>query len=254
MQVWQNNGLVEITKTNISADGWPDGEGVFETIRTQGGEVFELGRHMRRALVGVTAKGFKLPDEEVIRIAIDSLLTAEPHRIGRLRLLFSKDQFVAVHQSYEDITKPIHLTVLVDSNDVGSITLKTFPYEHRLEILEKAHASGFDEMICKNDRGEITEGAVSSFLFRIDGQWITTPLSSGVLAGVQRGIAIERCGVSVRQVLESDLEKVEAAFVISSLKIALSVSSIAGRALLIDENCTALAQNIWANTDKHSVG
>jgi len=254
MQVWQNNELVEITKTNISADGWPNGEGVFETIRTQGGEVFELGRHMRRALVGATAKRFKLPDEEEIRIAIDSLLTAEPHPIGRLRLLFSKDQFVAVHQSYVDITRPIHLTVLADSNDVDSITLKTFPYEHRLEILEKAHASGFDEMICKNYRGEITEGAVSSFLFRIDGQWITTPLSSGVLAGVQRGIAIERCGVSVRQVLESDLEKVEAAFVISSLKIALSVSSIAGRTLLIDENCTALAQNIWANTHKHSVG
>ena len=254
MQVWQNNQLVEITQTSISADGWPDGEGVFETIRTQGREVFELGRHMRRALVGATAKGFKLPDEEVIRVAIDSLLTAEPHSTGRLRLLFSKDRFVAVHQSYVDITKPIHLTVLAHSNDVKSITIKSFPYQHRLAILEKAHAGGFDEMICINDHGEITEGAVSSFLFRIDGQWVTTPLSSGVLAGVQRGIAIERCGVSVRQILKSDLEKVEAAFVISSLKIALSVSSIAGRTLLIDENCSALAQNIWANTQKHSVG
>lgn len=254
MQIWFNGQLTDSVAADVNVDGWPSGEGVFETIRTQEGEVFELGRHMRRALEAATAKGFSLPNEEVIRTGIHSLITAEPQRIGRLRLLFSKGRFIAVHQNYEDITKPARLDVVADSEIVESISLKTYPYEHRLVLLEQAQQSGFDEIICVNESGEVTEGAVSNFLFRIDGKWVTTPLSSGVLPGIQRGIVIERCGVAVKQIFKSGLEKVDAAFVISSLKIALSVASIAGKSLQIDGDCKALAANIWANTHKHSVG
>ena len=254
MKIWLNEKLTDSAAADVSVGGWPSGEGVFETIRTQDGEVFELGRHMRRALEAATAKGFSLPNEEVVRTGIHSLITAEPQTIGRLRLLFSNGRFIAVHQPYEDITKPAKLAVVGDSEMVKPISLKTYPYEHRLILLEQAQQSGFDEIICINEGGEVTEGAVSNFLFRIDRKWITTPLSSGVLPGIQRGIVIERCGVAVKQILKSELAGVDAAFVISSLKIALSVASIAGKSLQIDEDCKALAANIWANTHRHSVG
>ena len=254
MQIWLNDQLTDSAAAEVGAGGWPRGEGVFETIRTQDGEVFELGRHMRRALEAATAKGFSLPNEEVVRTGIRSLLISEAHAIGRLRLLFSKERFIAVHQRYEDITKPAKLAVVADSEIVESISLKTYPYEHRLVLLEQAQQSGCDEIICINEGGEVTEGAVSNFLFRMDGKWITTPLSSGVLPGIQRGIVIERCGVSVKQIFKSELDKVDAAFVISSLKIALSVASIDGKSLQIDEDCKALAAIIWANTHRHSVG
>jgi len=254
MKIWLNEKLTDSADADVSDGGWPSGEGVFETIRTQDGEVFELGRHMRRALEAATAKGFSLPNEEVVRTGIHSLLNAEPQTIGRLRLLFSNGQFTAVHQRYEEISKPAKLAVVADSEIVQPISLKTYPYQHRLALLEQAQQSGFDEIICINEGGEVTEGAVSNFLFRIDGKWITTPLSSGVLPGIQRGIVIERCGVAVKQILKSELERVDAAFVISSLKIALSVAAIAGKSLQIDEDCKALAANIWANTHRHSVG
>jgi branched-chain amino acid aminotransferase len=254
MLIWLNDGLVDISNTDISADGWPSGDGVFETIRTQNGEVFEIGRHMRRALDAATAKGFSLPNEDLVRKGVSSLLTSEPHIIGRLRLLFSKGQFVAVHQSYEDANKPAQIMFSENSKPIQASRLKTFPYTHRLALLQQAKQSGFDEIICVNDRNEITEGAVSNFLFRINGQWTTTPLTSGILPGIQRGIVIERCGVIVKQIMTSDLDSVDASFVISSLKIAVSVSSIGGKSLLIDEDCRALAANIWANTHKHSVG
>ena len=102
--------------------------------------------------------------------------------------------------------------------------------------------------------GEVTEGAVSNFIFRIDGEWFTSPLSSGVLPGVQRAIVIERCGVGVNAISRSDMARADAAFVISSLKIAISVSEIDGRTLEIDEDCAALEADIRAKTLKHSVG
>ncbi len=254
MQIWLNEGLVDATSVGVALDGWPDGEGIFETIKTQDGEIFELGRHMRRAVDAAEKKGISLPGEELIRAAISNLLSAEPHPIGRLRLLFSANRFVAVHQFYEEINIPAKLMVISDSTEIDGISIKAFPYTDRLDLLSKVHAKGFDEVICLNPDLEVTEGAVSNFIFRIDGKWVTTPLSSGVLPGVQRAIAIERCGVSVALIKSEDLARVDAAFVISSLKIALSVSEIDGRLLQIDEDCAALEADIRAKTLKHSVG
>jgi hypothetical protein len=58
----------------------------------------------------------------------------------------------------------------------------------------------------------------------------------------------------VRLVDKSDLERVDAAFILSSLKIALSVAEIDGRSLKIDGDCAALEADIRAKTLKHSVG
>lgn len=253
MQIWLNDGLVDATTVGVALDGWPDGEGIFETIKTEDGEIFELGRHMRRALDAADKKGISLPGEEQIRSAISNLLSAQPHPIGRLRLLFSADRFVAVHQRYEEINKPAKLMVISDAA-VDGISIKAFPYTDRLDLLAKVQAKGFDEVICLNPELEVTEGAVSNFIFRLNGKWVTTPLSSGVLPGVQRAIAVERCGVSVALIKKADLARVEAAFVISSLKIALSVGEIDGRSLQIDEDCAALEADIRAKTFKHSVG
>jgi branched-chain amino acid aminotransferase len=254
MQIWFNDQLADANSVGIALDGWPDGAGIFETIKTEDGEIFELGRHMRRALDAAEKKGISLPSEDLVRKAILELLKVESHPIGRLRLLFSEDRFVAVHQLYEEITQPAKLTVIADPAEAESISIKTFPYQHRLDLLAKAQAQGFDEIICVNESFAVTEGAVSNFLFRIDGKWVTTPLSSGVLPGVQRGIVIERCAIEVRLIDRSDLAKVDAAFVISSLKIALSVSEIDGRKLEIDGECSALEADIRAKTLKHSVG
>jgi branched-chain amino acid aminotransferase len=254
MQIWFNDRLVDANSVGIALDGWPDGAGIFETIKTQDGEIFELGRHMRRALDAADKKGISLPSEDLVRKAISELLKVEPHPIGRLRLLFSEDRFVAVHQLYEEITRSLKLTVIGDSSEADSISIKAFPYKNRLDLLARARGQGFDEIICVNSEAEVTEGAVSTFLFRIDGKWVTTPLSSGVLPGVQRGIAIERCRVGVQLVKRIDLALVDAAFVISSLKIALSVSEIDGLPMKIDADCAALEADIRAKTLKHSVG
>ena len=254
MKIWLNDQICDSQLIEIDSDGWPVGSGVFETIRTENAEVFELARHMRRAATAARKYEITLPSEDQIRIAIATLLSEEPHQVGRLRLLFSKDWFVAVHQSYLEIIEPAKLTVIDESRMVDPIAFKTFPYTHRTGLLQLAQRDGFDEIICVNELGEITEGAVSNFLFRIDGKWITTPLSAGVLPGVQRAIVIERCGVTVQSLTRNDMERVESAIVISSLKIGLAVASIDNRELVIDAQCLSLIEKIRAQTHSHSVG
>ncbi len=254
MKIWFNDRICDSQEIDIDFDGWPVGSGVFETIRTENGEVFELARHMRRAAKAAKHFEIKLPGEDQVRIAINALLAEEPHPLGRLRLLFSKDWFVAVHQSYVEITEPAKLTVLDESRLVDPIAFKTFPYTHRTGLLKLAQKNGFDEIICISESGEVTEGAVSNFLFLVDGQWVTTPLSAGVLPGVQRAIVIERCGVTVRSLMRNEMERVKAAIVISSLKIGLAVASIDNRDLVFDEQCRSFLDQIRAQTHSHSVG
>ena len=254
MQIWFNDRLVEADSVGVAPDGWPDGEGIFETIRTEDSEVFELGRHMRRAVDAAAKQKIALPNEDLIRQAIIEVLSQEPHKVGRLRLMFAQNLFVVAHFLYVDEASPAKLTTLSDPSKATAVLLKTYPYKHRLDLLATAKGQGFDEIICLNSDGEITEGAVSNFIFRIDGQWITTPLSSGVLPGAQRAIVIERCGVGVKAISRSDMARADAAFVISSLKIAISVSEIDGQELKIDKDCAALEADIRAKTLKHSVG
>ena len=83
MKIWVNDGLVDAAIADVSIDGWPDGAGIFETIKTQDGEIFELGRHMRRALDAADKKGISLPSEDQVRNAIVELLKVESHPIGR---------------------------------------------------------------------------------------------------------------------------------------------------------------------------
>ena len=251
MKIWFNDRICDSQEIDIDFDGWPVGSGVFETIRTENGEVFELARHMRRAAKAAKHFEIKLPGEDQVRIAINALLAEEPHQLGRLRLLFSKDWFVAVHQSYVEITEPAKLTVLDESRLVDPIAFKTFPYTHRTGLLKLAQKNGFDEIICISESGEVTEGAVSNFLFLVDGQWVTTPLSAGVLPGVQRAIVIERCGVTVRSLMRNEMERVKAAIVISSLKIGLAVASIDNRDLVFDEQCRSFLDQIRAQTHSH---
>ena len=254
MKILLNDRISDSQEIDIDSDGWPVGNGVFETTRTENGEVFELARHMRRAATAARKFDIKLPGEELVRDAIAALITAEPHQLGRLRLLFSREWFVAVHQGYAEIADPAKLTVIDESRLVDPIAFKTFPYSHRTGLLQLAQRDGFDEIICVNESSEISEGAVSNFLFLIDGQWVTTPLSAGVLPGVQRAIVIERCGVTVRSLTRNDMERVKSAIVISSLKIGLAVASIDNRDLIFDEQCHSFLDEIRAQTHSHSVG
>ena len=254
MKIWLNDRIAGESEINLDSDGWPQGIGIFETLRTEDGEVFELSRHMRRAIDASESTGIKLPSEELIRSAVLSLLTEEPQKIGRLRFMFSNDLFVAIHRRYEDERTPLKICTQTQLLKSDQVSIKKYPYTDRLSLLATVTQKGYDEIICNNLKSQVTEGAVSNFLFLIDGTWFTTPLTAGVLPGVMRAISIERCGVKVRNIGIEEIARVESALVVSSLKIALPVASIDGRALKIGTHAQTLEEEIRSKTQKHSVG
>ena len=234
VKIWVDRALTDETEQYLGGDGWPLGSGIFETIRTESSRPQLLSRHMRRVLLSARHLGISLPDEDHILDAIEHVMSAEPHPVGRLRLSFSSDHFVATHEAY--LPKVNHLVAGIyrRSGSTSERQHKVFPYTHHLDLLAKATAQGFDEFICIDELGRVTEGAVSNVALRIAGQWITPPITSGILPGVIRALAIERCDFLVREISENDLMSCDGAIAMSSLKIALPIASIDARPLEID--------------------
>ena len=210
----------------IARRPFPEGNGIFETLRTEDGRVGELTRHMRRAKKAAATSGIDMPDEEVLRSEIAACLTLNPQSLGRLRICISNNGFLVTHDPYEELETLARLTFHPTSTDAIGEQIKAYPYDQRYEILDNARDYGFDDAILFNRNNEITETAISNLVFLLDDQWVTPPITAGILPGIMRAIAIERCEVVVKNVHVSQIPDVQAAFLLSSLKIAQPVSHL----------------------------
>jgi branched-chain amino acid aminotransferase len=232
VKVIVNGSLVPIEQSQCTSLGWLEGAGIFETIKTVDGKPWALSRHMRRAVNSSAKENIRLPSEELVREAIATLLIAEKHSTGLLRVSFdATGNWAAVHLAYTEILSAAKVRVHPDALVVHGVPVKSYPYTHRLEILEQARSNGFDEALVTSADGKICEGSVCNVLLKIKGDWCTPPLSDGVLAGVMRALVIENCDVMVRSIAVSEIQEIESAFLLSSLRIAQPIGSIDGREL-----------------------
>jgi branched-chain amino acid aminotransferase len=236
----------------LDSYGFPRTSGIFETIKTIDGKPIALARHMRRAINSALELGITLPDEESIRVQLAQVLGAQKFATGRLRLCFADNLFHLSHDEYEELASPSNLNF--HSETVLGWIHKKFPYEHRFAILRSARDEGFDDSILFNAKNEITETAVSNLVFHIDGAWVTPPITSGVLPGIVRAVAIEECGVSVRPIHISEVPEIQSGFLVSSLRIAQPIAFIGDMKLEIGQSSRELEAQIRAHLQPASVG
>jgi branched-chain amino acid aminotransferase len=229
---WLDGRLISYEDAQLDSAGWPNGIGIFETIKTVNGQPWALSRHMRRALNAARRSDQPFPNEELIRSAVAETILANPFLIGRLRLLFDANgSFRVTHQEYLEIESAANLGVYQLTEVISGRVEKRYPYQKNLEILADAKRAGFDDYVLVNPDGFLTETAIANLIFKIDGQWLTPPLSDGVLPGVMRALLVEKNGVIVRPIRANQLDEIEAGFVVSSLKIAQPIDRISQRTL-----------------------
>jgi branched-chain amino acid aminotransferase len=233
MKVILNGSLVDLEESLSDEKGWMKGAGVFETIKTVGNKPWALSRHMRRAVSSAQRLGLAIPTEDSVRASVVRLLEHERFEQGVLRLSFGDDgNWSAAHISYEGWSTGARVITYKKEISAVKQPIKSFPYDHRINILDEVKAQGADEAIVLNEHGQVSEGSVTNLLLLLDGEWITPPISDGVLPGVMRALVIEYCGVLVRSISASDLPSVQSGFLLSSLRIAQPIASIDGHELI----------------------
>ena len=168
----------------------PDGLGLIETLRCNGGHRQPLpwfADHLARLADSAAALGLDCPLG-----AIEAALSARAEQLRgphRLRLELSPDgRFRLDHAPL--VPTPARPTVaLCDTPISSSDPLLRHKTTHRRtydRLLADAMAQGHFDVLCANDRGELTEGCRSSLFLELNGRLLTPPLSAGVLDGICR--------------------------------------------------------------------
>jgi branched-chain amino acid aminotransferase len=252
---WLAGKLMSYEEAGLDAEGWSAGAGIFETVKTVDGLPWALSRHMRRALNSARRNDQPFPTEELIRTAVAETIEANPFSIGRLRLSFANEGTLCVtHQKYVETNQPAKLATRHLADSYSGIVEKRYPYTINLQLLAEARRSGFDDFILVNTDGVIAETAIANLVFHLEGEWITPPLSDGVLPGVMRALLIEKADVIVRQIPAERLSEIECGFLVSSLKIAQPIEQIDDRILVISTKSEQMRSLIAATALATSVG
>ena len=259
---WSSDATLEWEETELKAakllsiaggfrrDRWPFGTGLFETIRVEKGKPQLLQEHLNRARKSAGELGFEIPNDYEILEAIGSLDEIE---LGRLRLTFGENFQVSM-DPYVDATHSAKVGIQNLEFSPDTKSHKRFPYTSNLNLLTQARVDGFDEIVIVNQNGKVCEGAVSNFVFRIDGLWVTPELGAGVLPGIIRGLIISS-GLAIEAEIDaSELDRATHAFALSALRIAQPVGELVGRKLQEDEISKQWSEKLREILHSHSIG
>jgi len=168
---------------------------IFETIKaswTDGPR--HLDEHLAR-IAGSCAYFGRAFDRDAARAQVLDACLALPHEgVFRLRLASGADGKLTVTSApLAPLHEPVRVILADTAVDSGDVFLR-----HKTSVRARydaawraAEAAGAFDALFFNERGELTEGGRSNVFVRIGGQWITPPLSCGLLPGVTRAVILQ---------------------------------------------------------------
>ena len=245
---WVDGDLVPREEARVSIDdfGFRYGLACFETMLARHGRVFRLTEHLDRLEASLALFRAPAPARTVLRRAITATLKANGLSDASIRLSVTPGS--GTRPALPAAGSP---TVVITVDAVGppppparlwvsSVRLdasrpwraaKTAQFAPYLLARAEAMERGLDDALLLDQRGHVAEAATSNAFFLIAGVLLTPPLSDGPLPGVTRGAILQAAAelrIASREatVTLHDLERVEAAFLTSSIVGLATVRSI----------------------------
>ena len=239
---WVNGNLVDPLEASVSAvdHAIVVGDGVFETLKVANGIPFAVSRHIKRLSFSAQGLGIPLPNEDLVRKAIDEVLAKDP-AAERLRVTWSSgpgplsssrgnSKGTLSVASSPGTSWPSSEKVQLSEwtrNENGALTgLKTTSYAENVKALYAAHEVGCSEAVFLNTSGWLCEGTGTNIFLVVDGTLITPDLSSGCLAGITRELVIEIEEVEERNISLQETSEASEAFLTSSTRDISPISSL----------------------------
>ena len=207
--------------------------GLFETIRVEEKKPLRLAAHLKRLQHSASALRIPFVAPRVIEAAEQACLAIPNPLPHRLRIdLLSDGSVRAVTHALEPIANEVTIfwasKVLPDANQAimqsSNLLLRHKVNQRILYDLAWKNAvalGGFDAVFL-NEAGFVTEGGRSSIFIQPKGsnQWLTPPLSAGVLPGVMRQSLLDDPQWNARQAMftAADLADADRILVCNALR------------------------------------
>ena len=194
-----------LTKARMLAEQQPVFD-LFETLRYDGKNgFFLLKRHIDRIEASARYFGFAF-DRSIVLSALKSTVSGLDKSPHRVRLVLSRKGCVQVEtaplkNASQNRALAARISPLpVDSRDplLFHKTTRREPYTSRLNMYPTC-----EEIILINERGEATECSIGNLVAKLDDQYVTPPISCGLLGGTFRAELLSR-GKLAERVLKAD--------------------------------------------------
>jgi branched-chain amino acid aminotransferase len=235
--------------------GFLFGEGVYEVLRTYGGEPFLFERHAERLRASADRIALRIPlsDADLLARLRETVAAARLPGEAYIRVLVTRgvgeivyDPAACPNPTTVVIVKPhaepaaevyergvkIALVPVV-RNHPGSVNprIKSNNLLNNALAMQQAYARGGFEALMRNHRGEICECAQSNVFLVTNGCVRTPPLDAGLLAGVTRAFVLELArslGLHAREetIQEEELASADELFITSTTKEIVPVVAV----------------------------
>ena len=190
--------------------GLPSAVGLFETIAVKHASPQGLSAHLDRMQSSARSLGILFSRDLANSCVLDACNGLDPNQSYRLRLDLSMDgQYFCSAGLLDKLNEPVKLFWAQDILQSDCIMFSGDPLlRHKVSkrgLYDQAwqkslELGGFDALFI-NEQGLVTEGGRSSVFIRPTGstQWLTPPLSAGLLPGVMRATLLADPHMNARE-------------------------------------------------------
>ena len=206
----------EEAKVSVYDRGFLYGDSVFETIRTYGGEPFDLDGHLARLERSAERVAMALPIPRAdLALEVRRAIRAARNPESSIRVMLTRgsgplglDTELATQPLRVVLVEPLHPYPAVMYRDgVKVITFRTqrasdevaqgakvANYLTSMMALREAKAAGAHEALILDGAGNVLEGTTSNVFIVDQGALLTPPEQAGILAGITRAHVLEAAG------------------------------------------------------------
>ena len=245
--------------------GFLYGEGVYETLRTYNERPFLLNRHLRRLRTSAEMISLRVPltdDQfdarigETERAAVAQLggglgewyirilltrgvgeLTYDPAACPTPSVVIIVKPFEAPPQeAYEQGVNVTLVSIIRNHPESVNPLIKSNNLLNNALAMQEAVRRGAFEGVMRNYRGELSECTTSNLFVVTNGQAVTPPLESGLLAGITREFVFElgnAAAIPVREAVlrDEDLFDADEVFLTSTTRELLPITRVDNRVI-----------------------
>lgn len=201
-------------KISVYDHGLLYGDGVFEGIRAYNGVVFKLKEHINRLYCSARVIMLEIPltKEEMVNAVLETLrknnlrdayirlvvtrgigdLGLDPRKCPKPTVIIITD-VIRLHstEAKEKGIRTMIVWVKRDPVDATSHEVKSLNYLNSILGKIEANIAGFDEAICLDKNGHLSEGVGENLFIVRNGEVITPPTSTGALVGITRDVVMK---------------------------------------------------------------
>ncbi|WP_119678944.1 aminotransferase class IV [Indioceanicola profundi] len=237
--LWLGQGLVDSAEARIDpADrGLLLGDGLFETMRMDGGTVQRLEAHLARLRQGADIIGLPVPltDDALVDAlgevakangltdcALRLTLTAGTGPRGLLRAEPPRPTLMIAAAPLPPPPGPAVLAVATCTrrNEHSPVSrIKSINYLDGIMARREAQALGADDAVLMNTAGRVAEASAANIFLLLDCGWVTPRVEEGALPGTMRAAMIGAWNAEERAVSVQDLRRADAIVLTSALGV-----------------------------------